>query len=51
MTYGELFYQYNKSLEITSIKIPYDFLKSKSIEPVIRSKMVDWMVEVFSIFV
>ena len=47
---GESSYKYNKCLEETTFKIPPTFLNRHNITPQIRTKMVDWMIEVLSIF-
>ena len=47
---GESSYKYNKDLEENSFNIPCDFLSKHKINPVIRTRMVDWMLEVLSIF-
>lgn len=48
--YGEDCYYFNKSLDKTILKIPDTFLQKHKIAPIIRTKMVDWMVEVLSVF-
>ena len=48
--YGEECYYYNKALEKTIFKIPDTLLENHKITSVIRTKMVDWMIEVLSIF-
>jgi hypothetical protein len=50
LKYGEDCYYFNKSLEKTVLKIPETLLKNHKISSNIRTKMVDWMVEVLSIF-
>ena len=50
LKYGEDCYYFNKSLEKTVFKIPETLLKNHKISSNIRTKMVDWMVEVLSIF-
>ena len=50
LKYGEDCYYFNKSLERTVFKIPETLLKNHKISSNIRTKMVDWMVEVLSIF-
>ena len=47
---GEDFYNFNKILEKTTFKIPENFLSKHKITPNIRTKMVDWMIEVLSVF-
>ena len=48
--YGEDCYFFNKSLEKNIFNIPETVLQNHEINPVIRTKMVDWMVEVLSVF-
>lgn len=48
LNYGEKSYCYNKLLEKTSFKIPDSLLTFHEINPYVRTKMVDWMVEVLS---
>jgi hypothetical protein len=50
LKYGEDCYYFNKSLEKSVFKIPETLLKNHKISSNIRTKMVDWMVEVLSIF-
>ena len=50
LKYGEDCYYFNKSLEKAIFKIPETLLKNHKISSNIRTKMVDWMVEVLSIF-
>ena len=47
---GESSYKYNKHLEENSFKIPCNFLSKHKISPVIRTRMIDWMLEVLSVF-
>jgi hypothetical protein len=47
---GESSYKYNKTLEENSFNIPCDFLSKHKINSVIRTRMVDWMIEVLSVF-
>ena len=47
---GESSYKYNKILEESIFKIPPNFLSKHKINPYIRTKMVDWMIEVLSVF-
>ena len=47
---GESSYKYNKLLEDTIFKIPPNFLEKHNISPYIRTKMIDWMIEVLSVF-
>jgi hypothetical protein len=47
---GESSYKYNKFLEENSFNIPEDFLSRHKINPIIRTRMVDWMLEVLSAF-
>jgi len=47
---GESSYKYNKFLEESIFKIPSNFLSKHKINPYIRTKMVDWMIEVLSVF-
>ena len=48
--YGEDCYYFNKSLDKTVFNIPDTLLKNHKIASIVRTKMVDWMVEVLSIF-
>ena len=48
--YGEDSYFYNKILENTVFKIPETFLKNNKITSIVRTKMIDWMIEVCSVF-
>ena len=50
LKYGESSYKYNKVLEESVFKIPSKFLSKHKITPSIRTKMVDWMIEVLSVF-
>ena len=47
---GESSFKYNKVLEESVFKIPSKFLCKHKITPYIRTKMVDWMIEVLSVF-
>jgi hypothetical protein len=47
---GESSYKYNKALEESVFKIPSNFLIKQKINPYIRTKMIDWMIEVLSVF-
>ena len=47
---GESSYKYNKILEESVFNIPPSFLCNQKVSPYIRTKMVDWMIEVLSIF-
>ena len=47
---GESSYKYNKLLEETVFNIPPTFLSKHKISPCIRTRMIDWMLEVLSIF-
>ena len=47
---GESSYKYNKYLEESVFKIPSNFLYKQRINPYIRTKMIDWMIEVLSVF-
>ena len=47
---GETSYKYNKYLEESVFKIPSNFLNKQKINPFIRTKMIDWMIEVLSVF-
>ena len=48
--YGEEAYFYNKLLDKTVYKIPETFLKNHKITSIVRTKMIDWMIEVCSVF-
>ena len=50
LKYGEDSYYFNKILDKTIFKIPDTLLQNHKIMPHIRTKMVDWMVEVLSVF-
>lgn len=50
LKYGEDSYYFNKTLDKTFFKIPDTLLQNHKITSHIRTKMVDWMVEVLSIF-
>ena len=47
---GNNFYTFNKILESSSLKIPENLLAKHKITSNIRTKMVDWMIEVLSVF-
>ena len=47
---GESSYKYNKILEETVFNIPPNFLTRQKITSYIRTKMIDWMLEVLNIF-
>ena len=47
---GESSYKYNKILEESVFNIPSNFLSRQKISPFIRTKMVDWMIEVLNVF-
>ena len=47
---GESSYKYNKSLEENVFKIPTNLLSKHKISPCIRTRMIDWMLEVLSIY-
>ena len=47
---GESSYKFNKVLEESMFRIPPNFLDKHKINPYIRTKMVDWMIEVLSVF-
>ena len=50
LNYGEDCYYFNKYLEKTTFKIPDTLLQNHKITSNVRTKMVDWMVEVLSVF-
>ena len=50
LKYGEDCYYFNKSLEKNIFKIPETLLQNHKITSSLRTKMVDWMVEVLSFF-
>ena len=50
LKYGEDNYFFNKILEKTIFKIPDTLLQNHKITSNIRTKMVDWMIEVLSVF-
>ena len=50
LKYGEDSYYFNKTLDKTIFKIPDTLLQNHKITSHIRTKMVDWMVEVLSVF-
>ena len=47
---GQYFYTFNKILESTTFNIPENLLSRHEIKSNIRTKMVDWMIEVLSVF-
>ena len=47
--YGEESYFYNKLLDKTVYKIPATFLQNHKITSIVRTKMIDWMIEVCSV--
>lgn len=47
---GESSYKYNKVLEESVFNIPSNFLERHKVYPYIRTKMVDWMIEVLNVF-
>ena len=47
---GQYFYNFNKILESTTFNIPENLLSRHEIKSNIRTKMVDWMIEVLSVF-
>ena len=47
---GESSYKYNKTLEENCFNIPCEFLSKHKINSMIRTRMVDWMIEVLSVF-
>lgn len=49
LKYGEDAYLFNKLLEKEVFKIPDTFLQSHNITSSVRTKMIDWMIEVCSI--
>ena len=50
LKFGDTSFKYNKILEETVFNIPSNFLDKHQINPCIRTRMVDWMIEVLSIF-
>ena len=50
LKYGEDCYYFNKSLEKNIFKIPESLLQNHKVTSSLRTKMVDWMVEVLSFF-
>jgi len=46
--YGTEIYNYMRAIE--NVGIPKDFLERHKINPDIRTKMVDWMIEVLSVY-
>ena len=48
--YGEEAYFFNKLLDKTVYKIPETFLQNHKITSIVRTKMIDWMIEVCSVF-
>ena len=49
LKYGEDTYFFNKTLEKEVFKIPETFLQNHKITSTVRTKMIDWMIEVCSI--
>ena len=49
LKYGEDTYFFNKTLEKEVFKIPETFLQNHKITSMVRTKMIDWMIEVCSI--
>ena len=49
LKYGEDTYFFNKTLEKDVFKIPETFLQNHKITSIVRTKMIDWMIEVCSI--
>jgi hypothetical protein len=47
--YGEESYFYNKLLDKTVYNIPETFLQNHKITSIVRTKMIDWMIEVCSV--
>ena len=50
LKYGEETYFFNKSLEKEVFKIPDTFLQNHKITSIVRTRMIDWMVEICSVF-
>lgn len=50
LKYGEDSYYFNKTLDKTVFKIPDTLLQNHKITSHIRTKMIDWMIEVLSVF-
>lgn len=50
LKYGEETYFFNKLLEKEVFKIPDTFLQNHKITSIVRTRMVDWMVEICSVF-
>ena len=48
--YGEESYFFNKLLEKTVFNIPETFLLNHKITSIVRTRMIDWMIEVCSVF-
>ena len=48
--YGEESYFFNKLLEKTVFNIPETFLLNHKITSIVRTRMIDWMIEVCSAF-
>ena len=49
LNYGEETYFFNKLLEKETFKIPETFLQNHKINSIVRTKMIDWMIEVCSV--
>ena len=49
LNYGEETYFFNKLLEKEDFKIPETFLQNHKINSIVRTKMIDWMIEVCSV--
>ena len=49
LNYGEETYFFNKLLEKENFKIPETFLQNHKINSIVRTKMIDWMIEVCSV--
>ena len=50
LKYGEETYFFNKLLEKEVFKIPDTFLQNHKITSIVRTRMIDWMVEICSVF-
>ena len=50
LNYGEETYFFNKSLEKADFKIPETFLQNHKITSIVRTKMIDWLIEICSVF-
>ena len=50
LKYGEETYFFNKLLEKETFKIPETFLQNHKINSIVRTKMIDWMIEVETFF-